>query len=636
MKHAISMALLISFLAVPQMPAQNKPAADIMKTAKAATVLVELPGNRGYGSAFCVNRKGYFITNQHVAEGADRSGSLVLVLYPGESNQQTVKAKVLRSDESADLALLKSESALDVPALALGRDDDLEETAQITAFGFPFGKALATEDGTFPEVSVNVGRVTSLRKKKGHLERIQVDAALNPGNSGGPVVDSKGQVVGIVVAGYVGSGVNFVIPVSHLKRLLAKPQLTVTPPALAADKLHLPVEFKVGALCLADFKQAYDMELTLRIGKLTEKNIKLEAAGDDLYSCKTVLMPAGPQKSLLNVEARFDTALVQCSVSNQLITVGAKTLKLSEAGTLVFGAEPRVSTLAGTTLSGPIGGLNSVKCMIGDQTVTLNLARASNIHVEDPSAVYDVEYTVVAKQGGQILETEEGVIPVEGNVAAAHMMPASLKSALVLYYTFDKDEGGNKVTDKSGKGNHGVSTGARWVEDSAGKGVFEFKGENSCIDVPLQKADIPSDSLTANLWFKGTGAQAQDNPILFFYGDVTSGNAMYAHLTTGAAGARNHALAIGNWADYRDSSQENAWKDNKWHMLTLCRTPAENKLYLDGKLVAQQAPPRNIARRTLRFSGFSSHHGFTGRMDSLAVFNKALSATDIAALYEVR
>ena len=83
----------------------------------------------------------------------------------------------------------------------------------LAAFGYPFGRLLAS-DNRYPAVSVNTGTVTALRRKGGKLSAIQLDASVNPGNSGGPVVDKNGNLIGIVKSGMPGARLNFAIPVS--------------------------------------------------------------------------------------------------------------------------------------------------------------------------------------------------------------------------------------------------------------------------------------------------------------------------------------------------------------------------------------------------------------------------------------
>lgn len=68
----------------------------------------------------------------------------------------------------------------------------------VVAFGYPFGIRLAFKEGEYPNPTVSLGRITALRKSQGTLQAIQINAALHPGNSGGPVLNDKGEVIAIV------------------------------------------------------------------------------------------------------------------------------------------------------------------------------------------------------------------------------------------------------------------------------------------------------------------------------------------------------------------------------------------------------------------------------------------------------
>lgn len=153
-------------------------------------MLVEIGGGLGSGSAFCIDaEEGIFITNAHVANGLDNKGSVTLILHSGEANQQKVQAIIVRSDKALDLALLRVKAPKQLTALTLSSVEDLIETAPVTAFGYPFGKDLSFAQDEYPNVTVSTGHITSLRKIKGELGAIQLDALLSPGNSGGPVLN---------------------------------------------------------------------------------------------------------------------------------------------------------------------------------------------------------------------------------------------------------------------------------------------------------------------------------------------------------------------------------------------------------------------------------------------------------------
>jgi S1-C subfamily serine protease len=235
--------------------------ADVLR-AKGATVLVETHG--GTGSAFCIDASGYFVTNQHVV-GAEGSEDVRLVLHSGESNQTIVRARVVHSDSGRDLALLKTETPVALTPLELGTSADLIETTTVAAFGYPFGKGLAVKPTSYPAISVNLGHVTSLRKDRGQLAQIQIDAIVNPGNSGGPVLDSSGRVIGIVVSGIRGAGINFAIPVELLKSYLPPIEIELSPRRIPANQQHKKQTFTVLATTF-DHTQA-GIDLTLEFGE---------------------------------------------------------------------------------------------------------------------------------------------------------------------------------------------------------------------------------------------------------------------------------------------------------------------------------------------------------------------------------
>ncbi len=216
---------------------------DNVANAKAATVLVERPSGDGFGTAFCIDARGFFITNEHVVQG--ESEQIPLIMNSGTDKEVKFLSEIVRTSAEHDLALLR---AIKPPAglvvLGFGDDSTLFETQQITAFGFPFGTALALKDETYPRISVNVGRVVSLRKRADSLESIQIDAVVNPGNSGGPILDNNNKVVGVVVEKVMGTDVNFAIPISKVKPFLESPELALEKVNIRFVKRHQPVELK--------------------------------------------------------------------------------------------------------------------------------------------------------------------------------------------------------------------------------------------------------------------------------------------------------------------------------------------------------------------------------------------------------
>ncbi len=206
-----------------------------MTELKAATVFVRTTAGRfarsGSGFVFRVDGDQALVaTNHHVIappEDAPRGlrPRVALVFNSGAPEEWSAVADVLASDAARDLAVLRVRAE---PGRALPRPVDasanpeLVETMPIYTFGFPFGDALATGKGS-PAITVGRGSVSSLRRDdRGRTALVQIDGALNPGNSGGPVVDAQGRLIGIAVATIRGAQhIGLAIPHEQLDLLLA-------------------------------------------------------------------------------------------------------------------------------------------------------------------------------------------------------------------------------------------------------------------------------------------------------------------------------------------------------------------------------------------------------------------------------
>jgi hypothetical protein len=297
-----------------------------------------------------------------------------------------------------------------LPALTLGPADDLTELMELVAFGFPFGTALALAKGEYPSVSVNSGSITSLRKRDGKLRIIQVDIALNPGNSGGPVLDRNGKVVGVVVAGLPG-GINFIIPVNLVAHFLALPDLRFTPPAGASSSPYAPVLFQAQAVAFVPGKGPRTAELRLQAGNEPERKhvMKLD---DGVYRVTTPILHKSDGPLMLRVDARYARGAVSGSVADQEFTLDGKAHRLSDVARLNSQPKGRVTFRDGRSLEGTFAGLDAVPVAFGKQKVPCNFGRAVEVTIEAPPTIESVACTVVVIQGGKEVVRQTETIAV--------------------------------------------------------------------------------------------------------------------------------------------------------------------------------------------------------------------------------
>ena len=152
-----------------------------------------------------------------------KNAQVTAVFRSGTAEEESVKAEVLAADADIDLAVLKIVGVKNAPApIDCKQESNAQETTPVYSFGFPFGEVLSTNKGN-PAVTVGKGSVSSLRvDDQGELALVQIDGALNPGNSGGPVVDTQGRLVGVAVATIRhSSGIGLAIPARKVPTMLA-------------------------------------------------------------------------------------------------------------------------------------------------------------------------------------------------------------------------------------------------------------------------------------------------------------------------------------------------------------------------------------------------------------------------------
>ena len=198
-------------LTASQVYARNVHSVVLIESTIVSEVMGQTATGVASGSGFIMSEDGYVVTNFHVVEGAT---SVNVVLYDGKS----LPAQLVGYDSTNDIALLKVE-ANGLSPVVLGSSDDLIVGDQVVAIGNPLGELTAT---------LTVGYVSAKERTVSTdgtvMNMIQTDAAINSGNSGGPLFNMKGEVVGITTAKYSGSsssgasieGIGFAIPMDDV------------------------------------------------------------------------------------------------------------------------------------------------------------------------------------------------------------------------------------------------------------------------------------------------------------------------------------------------------------------------------------------------------------------------------------
>ena len=182
----------------------------------------EEDGGRGQGSGFVLDGAGYVATNAHVVTDGDPPDvKRAKEVYVEFSDGNRVPARIVGDDPNADVALLKIDPAgLRLTPLSLGRSRDITVGQPVAAIGSPFGERQSLSVGVVSALDRTIRSLTAFQIGNA----IQTDAAVNPGNSGGPLLSGAGRVLGInsqiKSTSGGGEGVGFAIPVDTVRRSL--------------------------------------------------------------------------------------------------------------------------------------------------------------------------------------------------------------------------------------------------------------------------------------------------------------------------------------------------------------------------------------------------------------------------------
>ncbi|HVV99164.1 MAG TPA: serine protease [Planctomycetaceae bacterium] len=255
LRRALLTAVVLSIFLLDAARADEGLPPQVLQNVKAATVFVRLKVGSipvSSGSGFVIRQEGentLIATNHHVIQMPDYFGTAPIpaeitgelrtrilelrklvsgktpetyvVFGSGSAQEQSLQAEILGEDPIHDLAILKVRgAAAKIQPIDFEHPSALQETLPVYAFGFPFGLSMALNDKG-PSVTITKATVSSIRQdERGEDVLVQIDGSLNPGNSGGPIVDSKGGLVAISVLAIQGAGIGFGIPGAQLARTM--------------------------------------------------------------------------------------------------------------------------------------------------------------------------------------------------------------------------------------------------------------------------------------------------------------------------------------------------------------------------------------------------------------------------------
>lgn len=192
----------------------NKSVVNITSIAREEGLFFQSMNSEGAGSGIVLDKQGHILTNFHVVEGADR---VQVNLFDGSSHE----ARMIGADPVNDLAVIKIEVNEEILfPVVMANSSLLKVGMKVFTIGNPFGLERTMTTG----IISSLNRTLKIRANRSIKSIIQIDAAVNPGNSGGPLIDTRGMLIGVntAIASKNGqsAGVGFAIPVNLVKRVV--------------------------------------------------------------------------------------------------------------------------------------------------------------------------------------------------------------------------------------------------------------------------------------------------------------------------------------------------------------------------------------------------------------------------------
>jgi hypothetical protein len=401
---------LLIGLAPAHLLAQELPLDQVAKLGKQSTGLVIIK-DVGEATAFCVHPDGWFVTNHHVIRDAERNQTIQIVMNPSLKNEKAYRARVVRFDRENDLALLRLIDKATLPALQLSPSESLTETDEVVAFGFPLGSLLAVEKNSRPAVSINAGRVTALRRNGKALHFVQIDAVVNPGNSGGPILNRQGKVVGIVVSHIPGRGINQAVPTEFASALLRKPDVQLYLPKLTAGNITEPKKLAASVLGL-DGVNDYEVSLRATPEGLPSQEWKMQPDNGQ-YSVTTRIMeqPAAENPAPVTLVLAEDSYRVKLD-TKQTIKFSGKEYPLASIQSYAANPKPTLTLRGGAKLEGSLdaGQKLSARILGEEKQFDLNTLQSLRVTVPAIALPKSLRFTLTVHHQGKQVARQEMVL----------------------------------------------------------------------------------------------------------------------------------------------------------------------------------------------------------------------------------
>ncbi len=310
--------------------------AKVTEHIRASSVYIER-SDGGTATGFFLGGHGYVVTAAHVVEGSTDPLTVQIRPLQATDGAEAVEGVLVALDRDKDLAILKTDLS---PSSFLSMASQVPvHLDELLVCGFPFGAALGDAERSIPEPSLNLCRVSAIRKLDNGTTVLQLDNQLNPGNSGGVVANAAGEVVGVVSSGIPGSGINFATALPEIRTFLNAPTAirTIHQPA-TAELLDDGLQFRADLFFLREMEGDLEVSLTLQPDNQIAQTVRLNQAAKGTYIGKAnpISLEHG-EATVLSARVHFRNGAIRTVRLQNLSPIqGSSKNRFSELEALTF------------------------------------------------------------------------------------------------------------------------------------------------------------------------------------------------------------------------------------------------------------------------------------------------------------
>jgi len=383
---------------------------DVVRRGKLATAMVSLDGQRRLGTAFCVDSRGYYLTVAPLKTTAQYP-HLTLILNAGEKKQQALKAKAVRYLPRVHFSLLKTEPSKHHIPLILGNSDSLLETMRVVSFGYP----RTPKKEPIGTITVRNARVSSLHKRLGAIDKVQIDKIVGRGEMGAPVLNDKGQVVGVVQMLVRGSGGTLLYPTRPLKTFLSEPFLHVTAPKVKYQDRRLPATFEIDVTRV--FKEDTLQEtVEVELGKGDNRRTVIATREESgKYTASLSPFAKREERPRLTATVKFAGGAITGEMDDQTISLGDKSFKLRQLNGIVRDGDSfTVIPRTGDSSKGLRLQPDKMTVRVGGVALTFDTSRIVDMTISHPPEDQrHIPWAVRVKNQKTVTQQLRGVLKLE-------------------------------------------------------------------------------------------------------------------------------------------------------------------------------------------------------------------------------